>query len=119
VVIPNADLFTHAVIVNTANDIRRWEYEFTMSGPRDLAGVKSCVIDAVRNAPGVLPQPAPEALIAELGDQTAGTFKMRVLWWTKAPRQHEMLVSYDAVLTAIHQALREAGEKQGLRPAAA
>lgn len=118
VVIPNADLFTHSVIVNTANDIRRWEYDFTMSGARDLAEVKSYVIDAVRNAPGVLPEPAPEALIAELGDQTAGTFKMRVLWWTKAPRQHEMLVSYDAVLTAIHRALREPGEKQGLRPAA-
>src|SRR6266699_1661173 len=30
VVIPNADLFTHSVIVNTAFDIRRWEHDLTV-----------------------------------------------------------------------------------------
>jgi small-conductance mechanosensitive channel len=30
VVIPNADLFTHAVTINTAFDSRRWDYEATV-----------------------------------------------------------------------------------------
>src|SRR6195256_176817 len=48
VVIPNADLFTHSVIVNTAADIRRWEYDFTIKGNFDLAEVKSVIIHAVK-----------------------------------------------------------------------
>jgi small-conductance mechanosensitive channel len=38
VVIPNADLFTHSVTVNTALDIRRWEYDLNLKGLEDLDG---------------------------------------------------------------------------------
>ncbi len=105
VVIPNADLFTHSVIVNTAADIRRWEYDFTVKGSFDLAEVKSRFVDAVRKVPGTLPEPSPEVLVLELGDLESNALKLRVLWWTKAPRQHQMLTSYDGVLTAIRQTL--------------
>src|SRR5712675_342558 len=47
VVIPNADLFTHSVTVNTALDIRRWEYDLAVNGIRELAELKSVVINAV------------------------------------------------------------------------
>ncbi len=107
VVIPNADLFTHSVIVNTASDIRRWEYDFTVSGVFDLPNLKSRLIAAVTSATGTLSDPAPEALISDLSDLKAGTLKVRALWWTRAPRQHQMLASYDAVLTAIQHALTE------------
>src|ERR1700682_3099321 len=100
VVIPNADLFTHSVIVNTAADIRRWEYDFTVNGKFDLAEVKGRIVDAARKVPGTLPEPSPEVLLLELGDLESNTLKLRILWWTKAPRQHQMLTSYDAVLTA-------------------
>src|SRR4030088_1898123 len=89
VVIPNADLFTHSVIVNTALDIRRWEYDLAVNGIRELDELKSLLISAVSKAQGVDLNPV----------------KVRVLWWTKAPRQHEMLDSYDRVLTAIRQTL--------------
>jgi len=105
VVIPNADLFTHSVIVNTAADIRRWEYDFTVKGGFDLAEVKSRFVDAVRKVPGTLPEPSPEVLVLELGDLESNALKLRVLWWTKAPRQHQMLTSYDGVLTAVRQTL--------------
>jgi small conductance mechanosensitive channel len=108
VVVPNADLFTHSVIVNTASDSRRWEYDFTVSGVQDVAQVKSRIIEAVRSAPGTLSDPPPEALISDLGDINAGTLKIRALWWTRAPRQHQMLASYDAVLAAIQRALARA-----------
>jgi hypothetical protein len=54
---------------------------------------------------GVLSEPGPEALITDLTDLDAGAVKLRVLWWTKAPKHHEMLASYDDVLSAIEQAL--------------
>ena len=47
----------------------------------------------------------PEALLVDLGDPGSNILKLRILWWTKSPRQHEMLTSYDSVLTAIRQAL--------------
>jgi small conductance mechanosensitive channel len=105
VVIPNADLFTHSVIVNTAGDVRRWEYDFSVKVASDLAALKSAISNAVRKVPGVLSEPSPEVLVLELSDLEANTVKLRLLWWTKAPRQHQMLTSYDSVLSAIRQAV--------------
>lgn len=106
VVIPNADLFTHSVVVNTALDNRRWQYEFPLKDGGDLNHIKDLIVDTVKNVPEVLQDPAPEALVASLDDPQAAAFKLCVLWWTKANRQHEMLVSYDRVLTAIGEALK-------------
>ena len=105
VVIPNADLFTHSVTVNTALDSRRWEYDLNLKGMEDLDAVRSLVVKTVSGVPGVLADPAPEALVLDLTDLDLSTVKVRILWWTKAPRQHEMLTSYDRVLTGIRQAL--------------
>ena len=104
IVIPNADLFTHSVVINTALDRRRWEYDLNLKGVQNLNAVKSEIVATVRKVPGVLPEPSPEALVTDLADADAGTLKVRVLWWTKAPRHHEMLASYDSVLSAIGQA---------------
>ena len=108
VVIPNADLFTHSVTVNTALDIRRWEYDLAVKGIGELAELKSVVINAVSKVQGVLSDPRPEVLVMDLGDLDLNAVKVRVLWWTKAPRQHEMLDSYDRVLTTIRQTLNHA-----------
>jgi small conductance mechanosensitive channel len=105
VVIPNADLFTHSVTVNTALDVRRWEYDLTVREKRSLAELKSFICRTVSKVHGVLPDPSPEVLVMDLGDPGSNTLKMRVLWWTRAPRQHEMLASYDRVLTAIRLTL--------------
>ena len=105
VVIPNADLFTHSVTVNTALDFRRWEYDLTARDNGDLAELKSFINKTVSKVQGVLSDPGSEVLVMDLGDPGSNTVKLRVLWWTKAPRQHQMLTSYDSVLTNIRQAL--------------
>ncbi len=105
VVIPNADLFTHSVIVNTALDRRRWEYDLTVTNAGDLSGLKSRIIEAVRAVPGVLPDPAPEVFVMDLTAPDSATVKLRVLWWSSDPRQHQMLSSYDKVLTTLAAAL--------------
>jgi small-conductance mechanosensitive channel len=106
IVIPNADLFTHSVTINTALDTRRWEYEVSLKGVQNLNDAKSRIVETVSKVPGVLADPAPEALVTDLADLDAGAVKVRVLWWTKAPRHHQMLSSYDEVLSAIAQSLR-------------
>lgn len=105
VIIPNADLFTHSVTVNTTFQNRRWEYVLTVRAVRDLTEFKSGIVNAVKSVPGVLSEPSPEVLIMELSNPESATLKMRVLWWTKALREHQMLASYDQVLFAISKVL--------------
>src|SRR5438552_3458524 len=121
VVIPNAELFIHSVTVNTAFEIRRWEYELSTTVQDSLTQLKAFLVDTVAKAEGVLSEPAPEALVIDLGDLDAGVVRLRLTWWTKAPRQHEMLASHDRVLTAIREALRQltAKESQNAKPRAA
>jgi small conductance mechanosensitive channel len=111
VVIPNADLFTHSVIVNTAMGMRRWEYDLTVKA-NGLDEIKSRIVLTVKGIPGVLSDPAPEALVVNADATAPDTVKVRVLWWTHDPRQHQMLLSYDRVLTAMIRALNtpRAGE---------
>ncbi|HUK47268.1 MAG TPA: mechanosensitive ion channel domain-containing protein [Terriglobales bacterium] len=116
VVIPNADLFTKSVIVNTAQDLRRWEYDVPIKGPADPEEIKRLIVDTVKKVPGVLSDPAPEALLMNLDDPEMNSFKIHVLWSTKASRQHEMLQSYDQVLTAIGKTLTDRAEKQKKKP---
>ena len=111
IVIPNADLFTHSVTINTALDIRRWEYDLNLKGVQDLDEMKSLVVRTVSKVQGVLADPSPEVLALDLGDADSNTVKVRVLWWTKAPRQHEMLTSYDKVLSAIGRMLSRAASE--------
>jgi small conductance mechanosensitive channel len=66
----------------------------------DIAELKSLVIKTVSRVQGVLSDPRPEVLVMDLGDPDSNTIKVRVLWWTKAPR-----TSYDSVITAIRQDL--------------
>ena len=114
VVIPNADLFTHSVIVNTAFDTRRWQHDLTVKSPENFEELRSVIVNEVKGVAGVLADPSPEALLVDLGDPGSNILKLRILWWTKSPRQHEMLTSYDSVLTAIRQALSgyEAGGRR-------
>jgi len=112
VVIPNATLFTQAVIVNTASQGRQWEYEITLHSIWHLAEVKARVMEAVKSVPGVLPDPAPEAMITDIDAPNADSVKLKILWWTNEPRHHEMLASYDRVLTAIAKALRPAKPRE-------
>jgi small conductance mechanosensitive channel len=104
VVIPNADLFMHSVIVNTAYDKRRWEYDLELKDARGLPQLKDAIIQAVRSVSGVLPEPPPEVLITGVAEPKTQGGKLKILWWTKDPRQHQMLASYDRVLSAIAEA---------------
>lgn len=108
IVIPNADLFTHSVTINTALDSRRWEYDLNLKGVQNLDEVKSLLVKTVSKAQGVLSDPNPEALALDLTDPDSNAVKVRILWWTHGPRQHEMLSSYDRVLSSIRLTLSRA-----------
>ncbi len=106
VVIPNADLFTHSVIVNTALGSRRWQNDLIVRRTGGLERTKDLILNTIRKVPGVPSGPRPEALTIDI---LPDTVKMRVLWSTHDSRQQQMLASYDQVLTAIAGAIESAG----------
>ncbi|RPD44387.1 mechanosensitive ion channel family protein [Hymenobacter sediminis] len=106
VVIPNAELFTNAVTVNTAYDKRRLQYDVGIGYGDDIARSRQLILDAMREVDGVLAEPAPEALVMDLAESTVN---IRARWWVNPPRQADILDAQDKVLEAIKNKLTEHG----------
>ncbi|MBT9393434.1 mechanosensitive ion channel family protein [Hymenobacter sp. NST-14] len=106
VVIPNAELFVNAVTVNTAYDKRRLQYDVGIGYGDDIAQARQLILEAIREVPGILPDPAPEALVVELAGSSVN---LRARWWINPPRRADFMDSQDAVLEAIKNKLSAAG----------
>ncbi len=106
VVIPNGDLFTNSVTVNTARDTRRLEYDFGIGYGDNPAQAKKLLLDTLQGLPGVLQDPPPDVLVVDL---TESTVNIRLRWWIEPPRRFDVLTSRDAVLEKAFAALKAAG----------
>jgi len=106
VVIPNSNLFTNSVTVNTAHDKRRLEYDIGIGYGDDIAGAKQLLMSIVSGMPDVLKEPAPETLVVRLADSSVN---IRLRWWINPPRQTDVLKSQDAVLEEIANQMAAAG----------
>jgi small conductance mechanosensitive channel len=106
VVIPNAQLFTQSVTVNTAYETRRLETEFYVVAATDVQKAKQVSLDAIKGAEGVLNDPPPEVLA--VGFESAGV-TLHARWWVNPPRRQDAMQTRDKVVTAIHQALTANG----------
>lgn len=106
VVIPNSELFTHSVTVNTAFDTRRVEYDIGIGFGDEIEHAREIVIQTLRAQPEVLATPAPDCLVIELG---ASSIVLRARWWITPSRRADVLESRDRVLPAIKTALVRAG----------
>lgn len=106
IVIPNTNLFTNPVTVNTAFENRRLEYDFGIGYGDDIARAKQLVLEALKTVKQVLSDPAPDVLVYALN---ASWVTLRVRWWIKPPRRFEALTSQDKVLEAIKKKLVENG----------
>lgn len=106
IVIPNTDLFTKPVTVNTAYEMRRAQYDLGIGYADDIATAKQLILDAIHSVTGVLDDPPPEALTIDLADYSV---KIRAKWWTSPSEQKQIVHTTDAVLIAIKQKLSAAG----------
>jgi small conductance mechanosensitive channel len=89
VVIPNSHLFTESVTVNTAFPIRRSEYQVGIGASDDISDAMRLMLEAMRSVEGVLEEPAPDVLVAELGDFSVD---IRARWWTDSVRANLLKV---------------------------
>ena len=105
VVIPNADIYTRSVIVNTAHPLIRSQYDIGIGYGDDWDEAMEVMLEAARGCEGVEPEPAPEALPVGL-DESQKTVRLR--WWTKSTRTDTVHTSA-RVLRDVSNALKKAG----------
>lgn len=102
IVIPNSQLFTNSVTVNTAFDSRRIEYDIGIGYGDDIDLAKQLMLEAIHSVDEVLKDPAPDVLVMELAESSVN---IRARWWITPPRRIDSLRSRDKVISAIKQKL--------------
>ena len=102
---PNGELFTNAVVVNTAYGTRRSEYDVGVGYDTDVARAKTIMLDTTRQVDGVLDEPEPEVLTVALGDSA---IVLRLRWWT-ASDSSAVVHTSDRVVASVAAALDDAG----------
>ncbi len=106
VVIPNSNLFTNSVTVNTANAKRRLQYDVGIGYGDDIAKAKKIMLGVMRNIEEVLDDPAPDAIVVDLAGSSVN---IRIRYWVAPPRQADVLNVQDKVLEQVKGALTDAG----------
>ncbi|OUL25554.1 mechanosensitive ion channel family protein [Nostoc sp. 106C] len=106
IVIPNSELFTNSITVNTAFESRRLQYDVGIGYGDDIDRAKQLILEAMHSVDQVLKDPAPDVLVMELAESTVN---IRARWWIKPPRRADDLISRDRVLCAIKKKLVENG----------
>jgi small-conductance mechanosensitive channel len=106
ILIPNASLFTDKIEVITAYERRRLQFSLTIGNGDEIAQARAAVVQALRSTPGVLVDPAPEALVTGLG--SAGV-DMVARFWINPPRRREAVDALDGAIEAVKRALTDAG----------
>jgi len=106
IVIPNSELFTNAVTVNTAFENRRLESDIGIGYSDDIDQARRLILEAMHQTNGVLETPAPDAIVVELAGSTVN---IRARWWVDPPRRADVLDLQDRVLTNIKNKLTANG----------
>ncbi len=104
-IIPNADVYSNAVTVNTAHETRRSQYDVGIGYGDSIEEARRVILAAVTEVGGVNAEPKPEVLVWDLG---ASTVNLRVRWWTASKRTDVVHVQA-AVLEKIKAALDAVG----------
>ena len=77
VVIPNAELFTDTVVVNTAFEHHRLEYDSGIGYGDDVDRARGVILHTVRSTERVLAESAPDVLLMDFALSSAN---LRVRW---------------------------------------
>jgi small-conductance mechanosensitive channel len=105
VIIPNSDVYTQVVTVNTAFPKRRSEYDVGIGYGDEVEKACEVILGALRSVEGVSREPPPEAFPWELAGSTVN---IRAWWWSD-PSRADVVHTRGEAIRAIKRALGEAG----------
>ncbi|WP_411826815.1 mechanosensitive ion channel family protein [Luteolibacter sp. AS25] len=103
IVVPNSDIYTNSVLVRTAHDVRRSEYDIGIGYGDDVETACSVIERVLAGVEGVEADPAPEALPWDLA---ASWVTVRARWWTDSRRTNVAHV-HSRIIMAVKRALDE------------
>ena len=104
IVIPNNEIYTNAVKVNTANDLRRSHYDVGIGYGDDIDEAISAIEKSVSKVEGINQEKGVEVLPWDLA---ASWVTLRVRWWTESDRS-KVVRTMVKVIPAIKKSLDEA-----------
>lgn len=107
--IPNSVVHSEIVTVQTGYEHVRSTIRIDIDDSADLEAAVRVAEEAMAALPDVLADPAPQALLQEIGSATVG---LDLRFWSGA-RQMETRLAQHRVIQAVLLALREAGVKTG------
>lgn len=99
--IPNADVYTTAIVNHTRYDLHRHDLAVTLPPEADLARARAALAQAIAGVPGIAANPAPVVVATGLEGQAA---KLEVRFWVDERGNNEETVRTGA-LAAIRRAL--------------
>lgn len=106
VVIPNSELYTTRVIVNTAFDMRRIDLPIGIGYGDDIPAAKRLILETVAQLPDIRPEPTPTVLVRGFGDFAVN---LELRFWIDPPYRKDVLESHDSVYQALKAALLDHG----------
>lgn len=105
VVIPNSDIYTDAVIVNTAYEKVRSQYDIQIGCSDSWSEARRIMEETTAGIEGVLSDPPPETIPWSM-DESGNTVRLR--WWTSSGRADVVKV-WGKVIEGTYDALNDAG----------
>jgi small-conductance mechanosensitive channel len=105
VVLPNGELFTNSVTVNTAFPQRRIEYDIGIGFGDDIERARAIILDVLVRTEGVDPDPKADVIVVGFADSSV---RLRARWWSNS-RIPDVLIAQDKVLTSVKGELQTAG----------
>jgi small-conductance mechanosensitive channel len=105
-VIPNAELFTHTVTVNTALATRRIECDVGIGYGDDIERAKALILEVLGQLDDALDDPPPDVLTHELAPSSV---VLRARWWIRPPARQDALDARDHVIAAVKKKLLDNG----------
>lgn len=104
IVVPNSDIYTNSVLVRTAHEKRRSEYDIGIGYGDNVDVACEVIVKTLFSVDGVESDPAPEALPWDLA---ASWVTVRARWWTDS-RRTNVAHTHSKVIMAVKKALDEA-----------
>ena len=104
-VIPNSEIYTDAVLVKTAHQVRRSQYDIGIGYGDDMRGAMSILQEMLEGIDDIETDPAPEVLV---WDMAASWVTLRMRWWTDSHRADVVHVR-SKVMMGVKDVLDEAG----------
>lgn len=104
--VPNSETFTSRVTNNTAAPVRRASVEMFVGYDSDLREAMTAMVDAARQAEGVLEDPPPSVRVRNLG---ADDIVLEVRFWTDSRRS-----DFVSTMSRVRVAIVECFKKRGI-----